>query len=97
MKDHWGNFMEYMVKKYNLGDLKVSKCNITYEMTYHTRARRDPDNFAPKFINDGLVKGGLLVDDSFKQIQEMKFTGRYEKGVRKTRIIIEILESEGSL
>lgn len=30
-----------------------------------TKRRRDPsDNYAPKFLMDALVQGGILVDDS---------------------------------
>lgn len=32
----------------------------------------DPDNLEPKYLNDGLVTGGVLADDSAKEIREVR-------------------------
>ncbi|MBQ7756449.1 MAG: RusA family crossover junction endodeoxyribonuclease [Oscillospiraceae bacterium] len=39
-------------------------------LTYHFKdgRRRDPDNYSGKFILDGLVRCGILADDSFDVI-----------------------------
>lgn len=36
---------------------------------FKTKGRRDPDNFSGKMILDPLVREGILVDDSFANIQ----------------------------
>ena len=43
---------------------------------YEPDKRRDPDNIAAgafKFILDGLVKAGIIIDDSQKYLQDMVF------------------------
>ena len=39
-------------------------------LTYHfaDKRRRDPDNFSGKMLLDGLVRAGILADDSFGNI-----------------------------
>lgn len=59
------DLVSWQVKKYKLIDYKVDvKCE------WHTTRKVDPDNiaFGKKFILDGLVKGGVLKNDSQKYI-----------------------------
>ena len=42
---------------------------MTIKYYFKTRVRHDPDNYSGKFILDGLVKAGILQDDSFNNIQ----------------------------
>src|SRR5690348_10095518 len=48
--------------------------SITLEFCFGDKRRRDPDNYAfsAKFLFDGLVKAGILTDDSFKEIVELR-------------------------
>lgn len=45
--------------------------DVTVQITYYfpNRIRRDPDNYSGKMILDGLVKAGVLADDSFNCIK----------------------------
>ena len=92
LKQHWNNFMVWLIQKYEIDNMKIQRCNITYIYTFPTKHRRDTDNYTPKFINDGLVNSGFLQDDSYFNIEVAKFLGKYEKGVYQTDIIVEILE-----
>lgn len=62
-------------------------------LTYYfpDRRRRDPDNYAPKMILDGLVKCGILVDDSFQNI-ELILSAKF--GCKKSETVIEVKELE---
>lgn len=59
------------------------------EITYYfpTRHRRDPDNYSGKFILDGLVKSGVIEDDSFKCI-DLQLAGDYNKKNPCTEIAV---------
>ena len=45
------------------------KAVVTLEYHFPDEIRRDPDNYSGKQINDGLVKAGIIKDDSFKCIE----------------------------
>ena len=92
VKQKWKEFIIWLIKKYELQNKKIEKCNITYVLTFPTKLRRDLDNYSMKFLNDGLVESQLLVDDSYFNVIEAKYKGRYEKGIYKMDVIIEILD-----
>ena len=47
---------------------KTGQVNITVTVNYPDRRRRDPDNICAKLLIDGLVKAGILPDDSDTEI-----------------------------
>lgn len=61
------------------------------EIVYYfpTRSRHDADNYAGKFLLDGLTKAGVIVDDDLKHITTT-VRGEYDKDFPRTEI--EILE-----
>ena len=64
------------------------------EITYYfkKRGRRDPDNFSGKFLLDPLVREGVLIDDSFDNV-ELRLKGDFDKENPRTEIkITEIKE-----
>lgn len=64
--------------------------NVVVTITYYfpTRVRHDPDNYNGVFILDGLVKAGILKDDSFACISLM-LAADYDKTNPRTEISIE--------
>lgn len=66
-------------------------CRATVMITYYfkTRGRRDPDNYSGKFILDGLVRCGILQDDSFENIDLVLRCGGYDKNNPRTEIEVE--------
>lgn len=68
MKKEWTDLVTIEVKKRRLKPFNSSVA-ITFEW-YEENAKRDPDNiiFAKKFLLDGIVKSGLLPNDSQKWI-----------------------------
>lgn len=65
--------------------------NVLVKITYFfpTRIRHDPDNYNGVFILDGLVKAGILKDDSFDCIT-LLLDGKHDKQHPRTEI--EILD-----
>lgn len=62
------------------------------KLTYHFKddRRRDPDNYSGKFILDGLVRAGIIADDSFDCITLVLRKG--EKDTKNPHTIIEVTE-----
>lgn len=51
------------------------------------RIRRDPDNYI-KFIMDGIVRAGIIKDDSFSKVRKLILSGEVDKRRPRTEIII---------
>jgi len=84
----------------NSGDASVRKesfarFNSRVRIHIHSLRRRlaDPDGISAKAAIDGLVKAGILKDDSAKEVAEITYT--QEKGQQEQTIItIETLEEK---
>lgn len=55
------------------------------------KRRRDCDNFAGKFLLDGLTKAGVIVDDDLKHLS-VSVRGGYDR--ENPRTVIEIVEEK---
>lgn len=62
----------------------------TVEITYFfpDRRRHDADNYAGKFLLDGLTHAGVIVDDDLKHITTV-IAGDYDKNHPRTEIVIK--------
>ena len=67
IKKEW----EQIIKLYTLKNKPykpIKQCRLTLFYYFKDKIRRDPDNYSGKFILDGLVKSGIIYDDSFFNI-----------------------------
>ena len=66
------------------------------EIMYYFQDKRqhDPDNYAGKFLLDGLTKANVIADDSFDHIR-LHIAGGYDK--REPRTVITVREAENVL
>lgn len=73
-KHQWEAYVAFECKAQKLEAMQTA--NIHFEFWFKDRRRHDPDNYAAcaKFILDGIVKAGILKDDSFQYIPEFKVT-----------------------
>lgn len=46
----------------------IARAKVTLHYHFKDKRRRDPDNYSGKFLLDGLVRAGILQDDSFAVI-----------------------------
>ena len=77
----------------NKPKIPYKKSIVTVTYYFKTKARHDPDNYAPKFLMDGLVKSGVLVDDSFDNVK-LVIEGGYDKENPRTEIEIQEVKSD---
>lgn len=70
-KKEWESIVGWIVKEQKIQP--VERIRQTYEFWFKTKIEHDPDNFAccAKFINDGLVKAGILPRDNFNHIESL--------------------------
>ena len=64
----------------------------TFSMTFiaymPTKRRIDPDNTVPKFILDGMVDAGFIVDDDGEHLKSLALCTGYDKNNPRTEITI---------
>lgn len=46
----------------------IARAKVTLRYHFKDNRRRDPDNYSGKFLLDGMVRAGILQDDSFSVI-----------------------------
>lgn len=88
LKQRWKDFICYFVKEQGYSNLHIEKCEIHQTVYYPNNRRHDIDNTVPKFILDGLVESGMIVDDDCKHI--IKLVLECESGCQNPRTEIEI-------
>ena len=66
----------------------IKKSRVTIIYYFKDKRRRDPDNYSGKFILDGLVRSGIIIDDSFDCI-DLYLRGNVDKDNPRTEILIE--------
>ena len=93
-KKEWAKIIKYSCLKKPLKPIKHSRITITYH--FPDNRRRDPDNYAGKFLLDGLRDAGIIEDDSFWNVDlHPKATFGNGKANQRTVILIEELEENG--
>lgn len=92
LKQHWKNFIVFLLKDRGLDGLGIEKCKVTYRVYFKNRRRHDLDNVTPKYIFDGFVEAGFIVDDSLEHITSLTIEGEICATNPHMEFIIEILE-----
>lgn len=85
VKAEWEQLISWYCQEKPKKPYKKAIVTITY--TFNDNRRRDPDNYSGKFILDGLVKAGIIEDDSFDNI--ILILRKTKKGKEKTVIGVE--------
>jgi Holliday junction resolvase RusA-like endonuclease len=65
-KKQWAEIIAYTCRP--KPPYPIARAIVTLHYFFKDARRRDPDNYSGKFILDGLVKAGILQDDSFAVI-----------------------------
>lgn len=76
----WAAKAQRPARPYQMADVKI----LYY---FPTRGRHDADNYAGKFLLDGLTKGGIIADDDFAHIR-LGVAGAYDKDNPRTVITV---------
>lgn len=91
LKQRWKDFIVYWLNDIGLANMKIEKCKMRFVSYYPTKRRVDCDNQIPKFILDGMVESGFLVDDDSLHLTSLTIECGYSKDNPRTEIFIDIL------
>ena len=92
LKQKWKDFIVWFVEDQGYANLRIEKCRITFRAYYANNRRHDPDNSTPKFILDGLVESGMLVDDDSTHILSLTLECDVDLEHPRTDIQFQIYE-----
>jgi len=88
LKQKYKDFVIFFLKQSGYWGLGIKECDMTFISYFKTRVRRDCDNYAPKFIMDGLVEGGFIVDDDSTHVRSITLRCEYCKHRPRTEIVV---------
>ena len=79
--------MEQNTSNESLGAQKAARLTAPHDLHVHSIRKRlaDSDGISAKAVIDGLIKAGVLIDDSPKYIKEISFS--QEKGKKEKTIL----------
>ena len=89
LKQNWKEFIVWWINIQDF-DYQIEECSMVFTTYYPTRRRVDVDNTVPKFILDGFVESGFLVDDDSKHLQSLTLKCDYDKDNPRTEISVFI-------
>jgi len=92
-KKRWEQLTRIEVKVQKLQPF-VTPVIVTYRFHFKDARRRDPDGYAysAKSIQDGLVKSGILPDDNFRFVKELRITEGERRNVAGITVEIKTWE-----
>lgn len=88
LKQRWKDFICWLVNNQGYANLHIEKCEISQKVYYPTNRRHDIDNSVPKFILDGLVESGMIVDDDCRHTTKLTMSCGVDKENPRTEIYI---------
>lgn len=92
LKQKWKDFIVWWINDLGYENLKLNSVDIVYDIYHPTKRRTDPDNYTPKFIHDGFVESGLLIDDDRDHLHSLTIRCHVDKYNPRTEIDIEVRE-----
>lgn len=94
LKQKWKDFIVWFVRDQGYSNLRIQDCELIYTAYYPNHRRHDPDNSVPKFINDGLVESGFLVDDDSTHIRSLTLKCDVDTERPRTEIEVRIYQQD---
>lgn len=93
LKQKWKDFIVWFINDQGYSNLRIEKCDIICRTFYPNHRRHDTDNSVPKFLLDGLVQSGLIIDDDSEHIMSLLLECFVDVKHPRTEIIIQIKEN----
>ena len=91
LKRRWKDFIKWFVNEQGYANLNIDKCEISQTVYYPNNRRHDIDNSVPKFILDGLVESGMIIDDSSEHVTKLSLKCATDAKHPRTELRIKIL------
>lgn len=94
LKQKWKDFIRWYVETKGYTNLHIDKCEIEQTVYYPNNRRHDIDNTVPKFILDGFVESGMIVDDDHLHITKLTLSCGVDVNHPRTEIKIKSIKKE---
>lgn len=95
LKGRWGEFIEWVIHDLNLNDIAIEQCEMEFTSYFNTARRADCDNMTPKFMLDGMVRAGFIVDDDYLHVTSIKIMCGLDRKNPRTEILVRVLGKGG--
>ena len=92
LKQKWKDFMVWFIKHEGYAQLNINGCDMVFVSYFKTKIRHDTDNCVPKFMLDGLVDSGFIIDDDSKHLKILTLQCEYDKEHPRTEIYVKNIE-----
>lgn len=92
LKAKWKDFIKWFIDDLGYANLKIERCEILQTVYFSNNRRHDIDNTVPKFILDGFVESGFIVDDDCLHIEELRMRCHTNQEHPRTEFEIKVLE-----
>lgn len=92
LKQKWKDFIKWFVDEQGYSNLHIEQCEISQKIYYPNHRRHDVDNSTPKFILDGLVESGMVVDDDSSHITKLTLECDVDAKNPRTELQIKIMK-----
>lgn len=94
LKQRWKSFIRWFVEEQGYTNLRIKTCEISQKIYYPNNRRHDIDNSTPKFVLDGLVESGMIIDDDNKHITKLTLECGTDIEHPRTEITIKVMSLE---
>lgn len=86
--------LEQAVSHEPMGKEEMPRFNspVIITITSYRKRKHDPDGISAKAVLDGLVRAGVLADDSTEEIKEIRYKSKCCKNGEKEKTVIEICD-----
>lgn len=92
LKQRWKEFITWVAEDQGYANLRIDKCDIAIDTYYQSNRPHDVDNSVPKFILDGLVAAGMLIDDNDRHVLSLLLRCHTDAKHPRTVITLNIKE-----
>lgn len=93
LKQRWKDFIVWFIDNQGYTNLHIDKCELSFATYYQTHRRHDIDNSIAKFLIDGLVESGFIIDDDSKHITKLTLECFVDPDNPRTEIMVSILDN----
>lgn len=94
LKQRWKDFITWVIVDLGYDGLQIDCCEITYRTFFYQDRDHDLDNISPKYIFDGFVGAGFIVDDNFRHIKKLITECDIDKEHPRMEFIVKICDKE---
>lgn len=95
LKQKWHQFSMWIIRHKGYANLRIKECSMAFITYYNTNRRHDVDAATPKFILDGFVESGFIIDDDWRCLHSLFLACKVDEDYPRTEIYVKNIVLEG--